>query len=160
MTKDDALRLAHEALERQGCRVKGEVGSARFFSIRGLWFRWSMGFHVEDALTGDMIIGHACVLVSELSSRVVKRSIPPRGGHRVHDPFWVPPEPLWKRLAISIVAPIGLIACGFMLPFVVISEFVHARMGRLLLPRCASCKEKLRTRLATRCLVCGASNRH
>jgi hypothetical protein len=124
VTRDEALRLAHAALDREGCRVTGEVGAERFFSLRGLWFRSSIGLLVEDAATGD-IIGHACVTVSEISRRVVALYIPPRGV-RVHDPFWFPPDPLWRRLGLCVVAPLSVIAFVLLFPF-----FLHrgARPG-------------------------------
>ena len=144
MNRDEAIRLAKTALEREGCVVTREVGAVRFFSLMGMWSRWSMGFGVTDATTGEMNIGHASVTVSEISCRVVRLYIPPPRT-RIYDPFWHPPEPLWKRLGLCFVVPLAVLALAVTAPFTIVFEFVRARMRWWMLPRCRFCKHKLRT---------------
>jgi len=113
---------------------------------------WANRWRQKEA-TGDMIIGHACLELSDLTGRVRCLFVPPRGGHRIHDPFWFPPKPLWWRLGFCAIFPFALLS----FPFVMLGAFVQERVHWPRLPRCAACSRKLRTRQARRCVECGAT---
>jgi hypothetical protein len=90
------LRIAHDFLKRSGYRVVREVGAERFWSLQGLGFRWSLGSACYDAGAGEEVVGHACVIVSELSRTGVSMHVPPQRAFAFCR-VCVPPEPFWKR---------------------------------------------------------------
>lgn len=148
--RDEAVGIAREAVKRQGCFVHEELGAARFFSLRGMWFRWSIALGVEHVRAGRA--GQVWLEVSEWSGRAcAEQSFVLRGQ-------WRPPPPLRETLVLN---PLMATLCALLLvigfPPLSYEDRAPSAAQPSSLPHCPVCRSQLRTPLARQCFEPGCS---